>query len=271
MNINRCVRISISNKDKSFEKELTFLVVEKIIDFTPSKFLNAVVKVPVNVRLADETFFIPDKIDVLLGAEIFYELLRSGQIYLHESKLILQNTVFGYVASGSYIDSHTTNVHCGLILEDDLNKTLKSFWEVENLDVGLTKSKETTFCEEYFEQTHFRNKEGRYVVTIPLKEEPSCLGESRDIALKRLNSLWYRLSKDQEHLRLCKNFLDEYERLGHLSEVKDEGEPESSYYMPHHGLYRPEKSTTKLRVVFNASSLTHNATPHLTLSNIMVG
>nr|XP_042912271.1 uncharacterized protein LOC122272538 [Parasteatoda tepidariorum] len=151
-------------------------------------------------------------------------------------------------------------MHCGLILEDDLNKTLKSFWEVENLDVGLTKSKETTSCEEHFEQTHFRNKEGRYVVTIPLKEEPSCLGESRDIALKRLNSLWHRLSKDQEHLRLYKNFLDEYERLGHMSEVKDEGEPESSYYMPHHGVYRPEKSTTKLRVVFNASSLTHNAT-----------
>ncbi|GFX56085.1 integrase catalytic domain-containing protein [Trichonephila clavipes] len=28
-----------------------------------------------------------------------------------------------------------------------------------------------------------------------------------------------------------------------------------SFYMPHHGVYRPEKSTTKLRTVFNASSL----------------
>ncbi|GFU74530.1 integrase catalytic domain-containing protein [Trichonephila clavipes] len=27
-----------------------------------------------------------------------------------------------------------------------------------------------------------------------------------------------------------------------------------SFYMPHHGVYRPEKSTTKLRTVFNASS-----------------
>ncbi|GFY13267.1 uncharacterized protein TNCV_2335311 [Trichonephila clavipes] len=31
-----------------------------------------------------------------------------------------------------------------------------------------------------------------------------------------------------------------------------------NYFLPHHGVYRPEKSTTKLRVVFNASSPTDN-------------
>ncbi|GFW54191.1 integrase catalytic domain-containing protein [Trichonephila clavipes] len=31
-----------------------------------------------------------------------------------------------------------------------------------------------------------------------------------------------------------------------------------NYFLPHHGVYRPEKSTTKVRVVFNASSTTDN-------------
>ncbi|GFX84818.1 integrase catalytic domain-containing protein [Trichonephila clavipes] len=48
--------------------------------------------------------FISCKIDVLLGAEIFYELLRPGQIYCGDSRLLLQNTVFGYVVSGSVGD-----------------------------------------------------------------------------------------------------------------------------------------------------------------------
>ncbi|GFV36807.1 uncharacterized protein TNCV_5010911 [Trichonephila clavipes] len=55
---------------------------------------------PNEIKLADYKFNIPGKINVLLGAEIFYELLRPGQIYCGDSQLLLQNTVFGYVVSG---------------------------------------------------------------------------------------------------------------------------------------------------------------------------
>ncbi|GFV61616.1 uncharacterized protein TNCV_187741 [Trichonephila clavipes] len=43
-----------------------------------------------------------------------------------------------------------------------------------------------------------------------------------------------------------------------MKEVTNETELEITYYATHHGIYRPEKSTTKLRVVFNCSSLTDN-------------
>ncbi|GFY53527.1 hypothetical protein TNIN_206321 [Trichonephila inaurata madagascariensis] len=49
----------------------------------------------------DDSFYVPGPIDCLLGADIFYELLRSGQIRSENSNLIFQNTVFGFVASGS--------------------------------------------------------------------------------------------------------------------------------------------------------------------------
>ncbi|GFV50616.1 integrase catalytic domain-containing protein [Trichonephila clavipes] len=88
---------------------------------------------------------------------------------------------------------------------------------------------------------------------MPLKEDPSCLGESRQTAIQRLNSLWKRLSRDKEYLSLYEKFLQEYEDLGHMREIKADGS-EVSFYMPHHGVYRPEKSTTKMRTVFNASS-----------------
>ncbi|XP_015911609.1 uncharacterized protein [Parasteatoda tepidariorum] len=91
---------------------------------------------------------------------------------------------------------------------------------------------------------------------MPLKEDPSCLGNSKDIALKRLRSLWNRLAKDEIYLNLYRDFLEEYEKLGHMREVTREIEPEVTYYATHHGIYRPEKSTTKLRVVFNCSSET---------------
>ncbi|GFW43055.1 uncharacterized protein TNCV_1474501 [Trichonephila clavipes] len=200
------------------------LVVDKIPDLTPVKNLNVKGLIPENINLADDSFYVPGPIDCLLGAEIFYELLRSGQIHSENSNLIFQNTVFGFVASGSNSFADTeARVRCGLI-KGDLNQTLKMFWELENVEVERTKNEEEIFC------------------------------ESRDIALKRLNALWTRLIKDPQYLKLYRDFIHEYEQLGHMKEVVAENDNlEITYYTPHHGILRPEKSTTKLRVVFNAT------------------
>ncbi|GFV73427.1 uncharacterized protein TNCV_3389431 [Trichonephila clavipes] len=119
--------------------------------------------------------------------------------------------------------------------------------------------KKQFFCGNHFLKTHSRDDEDRYVVKMPLKNEPNCLDESRDIALKRLKAQWTRLIRDPQYLKLYKDFIHEYEQLGHMKEVVAENDnSEIAYYMPHHGILRPEKSTTKLRVVFNATNSTNN-------------
>ncbi|GFV02954.1 DUF1758 domain-containing protein [Trichonephila clavipes] len=104
------------------------LVVNKITDLIPNKVIDVDVNVSEFVPLADDKFNIPDRIDMLLGAEIFYELLKPGKFYCDNPHLVLQNTVFGYVVSGSVDEREVTEnrVHCGLIVDDDLNKTLKN-------------------------------------------------------------------------------------------------------------------------------------------------
>ncbi|GFX85961.1 DUF1758 domain-containing protein [Trichonephila clavipes] len=111
------------------------LVVYKITDLIPNKVINVDVNVSELVQLADPSFDVPDKMDLLLGAEVFYELLRPGQIHAENSQLLLQNTVFGYVVSGNVNEIVEDRVHCVLILDDDLNKTLKQFWEVESVNL----------------------------------------------------------------------------------------------------------------------------------------
>ncbi|GFV45992.1 DUF1758 domain-containing protein [Trichonephila clavipes] len=71
---------------------------------------------------------------------------------------------------------------------------------------------------------------------MPLKEDPSCLGESRQTAIQRLNFLWKRLSRGKEYLSLYEKFLQEYEDLGHMREIKADGSG-VVLYMPHHGVY----------------------------------
>ncbi|GFT30188.1 integrase catalytic domain-containing protein [Trichonephila clavipes] len=139
--------------------------------------------------------------------------------------------------------------HCGFIqAADNLEHPIKKFWQIDSV-----KTSELDICEDHFKNTHSRDDQGRYTVAMPLKEDPSCLGESRQTAIQRLKSLWKRLSRDKEYLSLYEKFLQEYEDLGHIREIKADGSG-VAFYMPHHGVYRPEKSTTKLRTVFNASS-----------------
>ncbi|GFX91141.1 uncharacterized protein TNCV_4857301 [Trichonephila clavipes] len=258
MVVNGCVKVAISNQNKSFKRELDMLEVKKITDFIPQKALEINPDFSNFVELADSNFNVPGKIDLLLSANIFYELLKPERIKIKDSQLQLVNSVFGYIVTGNLDSINETKVHCGLIRDEDLNKTLEKFSKVEEVEEPIVKNKERLICEEHYANTHFRAKEGKYIVSMPLKKEPSCLGNSKDIALKRLGSLWNRLDRDENYLNLYCEFLRDYERLGHMKEVTNETEPEITYYATHHGIYRPEKSTTKLRVVFNSSSLTDN-------------
>ncbi|GFS91352.1 integrase catalytic domain-containing protein [Trichonephila clavipes] len=242
-------------REKELELELARLNVNSDNERTGEgcNTLDALVK---SVRIL--TVKVPnrpeERVQMLLGAEVFYELMLPGQFKTEGSNVIFQNTVFGFIVSGSTSSDAKGKEHCGFIqAADNLEHSIKKFWEIENVEIDSVKTSELDICENHFKSTHSRDDQGRYTVAMPLKEDPSCLGESRQTAIQRLNSLWKRLSRDKEYLSLYEKFLQEYEDLGHMREIKADGSG-VSFYMPHHGVYRPEKSTTKMRTVFNASS-----------------
>ncbi|GFV73426.1 DUF1758 domain-containing protein [Trichonephila clavipes] len=83
-----CVATEISNFDGSYKKRIKMSeFLDKITDLTSVKNLNVKGLIPENINLADDSFYVPSPIDCLLGAEIFYELLRSGQIRSENSIL----------------------------------------------------------------------------------------------------------------------------------------------------------------------------------------
>ncbi|GFY12890.1 uncharacterized protein TNCV_3074501 [Trichonephila clavipes] len=191
--------------------------------------------------------FVPkvDKTQIVATACFKNKCLLSTALILVKDKYSEWQTFRAF--TGNLDSRNETKVHCGLICDEDLNKTLEKFWKLEEVEEPIVKNKERLICEEHYAIPLFRTKEGKYVVSMPLKKEPSCLGNSKDIALKRLGSLWNRLARDDNYLNLYREFLRDYERLGHMKEVTNETEPEITYYATHHGIYRPEKSTTKLK------------------------
>ncbi|GFU93931.1 DUF1758 domain-containing protein [Trichonephila clavipes] len=139
--------ISVRQADKWFDpltlgKEIDLFyssrgkpLMPRITDMIPSQPFNVSLGNFSREKLADENFNIPGNIDLLLGAEIFYEILLPGQTNLLNTKLIFQNTVFGYIASGSIPVSSENKPHCGLIKDNvDLEKTMRRFWEIKNVE-----------------------------------------------------------------------------------------------------------------------------------------
>ncbi|GFX10707.1 integrase catalytic domain-containing protein [Trichonephila clavipes] len=136
----------------------------------------------------------------------------------------IRNTVFDYIASGSIPVSSENKPYCGLIKDNvDLEKTMRRFWEIKNVEPETIKNKETIICEEHFQKNHTRDNTGRYIVSMSFKKDPNCLGQSKDIALKKLNSLWNRLKREPNYLKLYRDFLKEYKELGHMQEVDEKG------------------------------------------------
>ncbi|XP_065085550.1 uncharacterized protein LOC135707614 [Ochlerotatus camptorhynchus] len=73
------------------------------------------------------------------------------------------------------------------------------------------------------------------------------------MATRRFLNLERRLDKQPELKQQYCDFIDEYERLGHLRvvEIDKTEKPGSVFYLPHHCILKPTSTTTKLRVVFD--------------------
>ncbi|XP_070155856.1 uncharacterized protein [Polyergus mexicanus] len=95
------------------------------------------------------------------------------------------------------------------------------------------------------------------VISYGSKLQTRHLGESRATSQHCLQRILRRLSTDPTYQNLYSSFIRGYEELQHMIRVPlSTPEPSPVFYLPHHGVLQDDNITTKLRVVFNGSSLT---------------
>lgn len=259
----RRVKIALRSRINSFNVNLNCLIIDQITQAMP---LNAIkldeIKVPKGITLADPEFHKSSEIDLLLGAEIFFDLMCIGRIKISKNQPTWQKTLLGWIASGNVI---TTNYQqkgtvCGLSINDQLNVNLARFWQIEHDERQNTRTPEERICEGHFARTYKRNPDGRFVVSLPTKEEQmQRLGDSREQAIKRFKNLERRFEKHPQLREEYATFMHEYLELKHMRQIKKDNsrwEIQPQYYLPHHCVIKTASVTTKLRVVFDASSKT---------------
>ncbi|KOB52061.1 Uncharacterized protein OBRU01_25895 [Operophtera brumata] len=171
---NSMVNITIKSiYDHNVTLNLNVYVLKSITTLLPSKEVVATNWVLGNIPLADPKYNIPNKIEILLGAAVYGQVVRDGVKKNAEGTLLAQNTTLGWILSG--IVSNQENQEANLIsmhscLED---MQLKRLGELEADPITSRKIQLTdkeARSEKFIAEITARDQEGRYIARLPYRD-----------------------------------------------------------------------------------------------------
>ena len=254
---------------KDWTHQVVAVIVDQITEDQPREDAAVVRTLPEvkDLTLADPLFDLPGRIDVLIGADV----LPYVQTTSAEPKPIMtMDTVFGHAIMGTYTSSPSINTNTASIQlavqttpEDDLERLrqdLARFWEMDNTLTltGPYNRAELRALAEYTDTHRFNQAEKLYQVSMPRRLEKRQLGESKTQALQRYFQNIKSLTR-KGGLQQFRDVLKEYIDLGHARLCTPEElqkPPSLCYYLPMFGVVKTSSTTTKLRIVFDASAVT---------------
>ena len=215
-----------------------------------------------NLRLADPNFGQPERINILLGLDIIPRISLQGLIVSPSKDLSANETIFGWVISG-YFESPsqavTAHICCRAETSSKTDELVRAFWESEEPPTDANNiSSDEQLAITHFQDTFRRDSNGRYIVALPFKEFQPSLGQSRPMAAKRLEQN-QRILVRKDKWCAFQGAVDEYQVLDH-AEVVPQSDlkklPSDTFYLPMHGVEKEASTTTKLRIVSDASAKT---------------
>lgn len=153
--IKHMVKIFIeSYRDPSNKLEVQAYVLNQLTSLLPTKQMIKLDWLQIE-ELADSEYSTPGRIDLLLGADVYCEILLEGIKKSPQGNLIAQKTTLGWIVSGK---TSSTSVHERVItmhIQIREDNQLKKFWELEAEPNGIEKklSKQDKMCEELYDAT----------------------------------------------------------------------------------------------------------------------
>lgn len=195
-------------------------------------------------------------VDLILGVQYSHLHakceIRQGRPFDPVGK----TTKLGWFVIGSDKAKNSDTV-CSISFVEPLN--ILEFYELETLHVqardcpcsrvAMSPNKAIELME------NSRKHQGdRYMVGLPWQRDKSLLPNNYPLAEKRLFSLERNLLKNEAKAKLYNNAIMEYKKNGwarRLSKEDSEAKVKPVHYLPHRGIYRPDKKSTPLRIVFD--------------------
>ncbi|GFR03292.1 DUF1758 domain-containing protein [Trichonephila clavata] len=155
--------------------------------------------------------------------------------------------------------SDCTSVHLIHSEEESISAELRRFWEIESLGIRDNDSVslgngDEEILSEFDKSVCF--VDGRYRVSLPWKPGMrEVLQNNKTVARKRFEGLVRRFKCDHEFFCEYKDVIDNYVREGIVERTSCDSLSDSQgFYLPHHAVIRSDKTTSRLRIVFDGSA-----------------
>lgn len=253
--------LQINSLNENFSVTTSCLVLNELTGEIPKHPVNVgALNLPTNIVLADPKLNKLLPIDVLIGADLFWDILGNAQINLGPGKPKLRDSRLGWLISGpigsGFVNKVTTANHASISTfsrNDNLEDSLSKFWDLEQVPTKNIMSEKDKICELHFITHTTRDETGRFCVKLPLKDTPDCLGDTYKLARRRFHYLEQRFKRNPDLKSEYTKFIHEYADLGHLSVARKE-KMANSYYLCHHAVFKESSESSRLRVVFDGSA-----------------
>ncbi|XP_075156671.1 uncharacterized protein LOC142229953 [Haematobia irritans] len=275
-NSQQSCHVNIKSRKTNFSMNIDVIIVPKLTHFLPANRVNITKLNNISdLDLADPYFYKPSPIDVIIGSDYLPQINMEGVRFDVAKGLEARQSKFGWYLSGP-MPVNEVRTFATVVQECDdtaLHEQMRKFWELENLNEIQQIDESEAYCEDYYKKTTYREDSGRYVVRLPFRSEyPQniYLSASKSSA----SAQYFRMEKTLEKSHELKNeynrVLQEYIDLGHMEPVQhreESGLKQSSFFLPHHAVIRPDRKSTKVRVVFNGSKKTSSG---YSLNNVLL-
>ncbi|XP_053395705.1 uncharacterized protein LOC128555912 [Mercenaria mercenaria] len=210
-------------------------------------------------------------IEMLVGNDYNLDFILCQRIELHPG-LYLLGSKLGWILTGRTNDQDNNDGPCMLIMTHGKSFTktsftnvdsvvpvkpdLEDFWRVES--IGILDKQNTSDDEMamkmFLDSLQFEN--GRYQVTWPWNEDCPNLPVNRELALGRLKSCLNKMKNKPDLLQKYDAVMKDQLSKGVIEKVEQSKTDGLVHYLPHHAVITPQKATTKIRVVYDASART---------------
>ncbi|XP_065191904.1 uncharacterized protein LOC135822994 [Sycon ciliatum] len=210
-------------------------------------------------------------IDILIGLDHYYKILGTDRISFPDGLQLLDSSL-GFVCAGTVATEHAcsvietnTTLAVASHRREDPSFDLERFWAVEDFDsLSATRPSNDHAYDDFLQSVVF--EDGRYTVGWPWRQQHPPLENNFPLAFGRLKSLIKRLRHEPDTFVKYSKVLEEQLSLGIIERVAFPSQRDNSHpihYLPHHCVLKLSSSTTKIRVVYDASARVSKTSPSL--------
>lgn len=199
-------------------------------------------------------------IDLLIGID--HAVMHTGETR-QIGNLVARHSPLGWLVFGATPSNKQEKVKV-LFVRSSTPVDMSEFWSTESMGVEVkpcrceaNKLSQIEREEAEIIEASCQKSGKQWLIPYPWKRDPKMLPDNKPQAVKRLEATERRLMKNPEHAKAYDQQIKEMEEMEFarkLSPQEIENYNGPVHYVAHHGVVRPDKKSTPLRIVFNSSS-----------------